>query len=220
MPRDSSELPGAERFLPVRKSLTALRDAVDGCRGCPLYKDAIQAVFGEGPASARLVLIGEVPGDQEDRQGRPFVGPAGRVLDDALDAAGLDRDEVYLTNAVKHFKYTMRGKRRIHARPRASEIEACKPWLEHELADVDPDAILLLGAVAVSSVLGSKVKVLRDRGKRLDTPLGATFVTVHPASVLRAGDGRDEARAAFFADVAAVARYLARAARPTRRAAG
>jgi uracil-DNA glycosylase family protein len=208
------ELPGAEAYLPRRRTLPALREAVDGCRGCPLYRDATQAVFGEGAARARLVVVGEQPGDAEDKAGQPFVGPAGRLLDEALAAAGIARADVYVTNAVKHFKYTMRGKRRIHSKPRPVEVRACKPWLVAELAAVRPDAVLLLGATAVASLLGTAVRVLRDRGQRLTTPLaGATFVTVHPAAVLRAGDDRAAAEAAFKADVAAVGAWLeARAA--------
>src|SRR4051812_30568380 len=178
------EIPGAEAFLPARRSLNALREAANGCRGCPLYRDATQAVFGEGRTAARLLIVGEQPGGAEDRTGHPFVGPAGRLLDEALAAARIDRREVYVTNAVKHFKYSMRGKRRIHSKRRGAEVQACRPWLEAELAAVKPEAVLLLGATAVSSLLGAKVKVLRDRGKLLATPIGAaTFVTVHPAAV-------------------------------------
>lgn len=203
------ELAGAEAFLPRRRTLPALREAVDGCRGCPLYRDATQAVFGAGTSTARLVIVGEAPGDVEDREGVPFVGPAGRLLDDALAAAAIERRRVYLTNAVKHFKYTMRGKRRIHSKPRPPEVRACRPWLAAELAAVEPEAVLLLGATAVASLLGTSVRVLRDRGARLTTALGPTFVTVHPAAVLRAGDERAAAQAAFFADVAAVGAWLA-----------
>jgi DNA polymerase len=215
--RMADDMPGAEAFIPVRRTLPSMRAAVDGCRGCPLYRDATQAVFGEGAARARLVIVGEQPGDVEDRSGHPFVGPAGRLLDEALAAAGLDRRSVYLTNAVKHFKYTMRGKRRIHAKPRAGEVEACRPWLEAELGVIEPEAVLLLGATAVASLLGTSVKVLRDRGKRLSTAVAdATFVTVHPAAVLRAGDDRAAAQAAFFADVATAAAWLAKGAKPKR----
>ncbi|HVV85591.1 MAG TPA: UdgX family uracil-DNA binding protein [Kofleriaceae bacterium] len=205
----ADDCPGAQAFLPARRTLRTLRDAVDGCRGCPLYRDATQAVFGEGASAARLVIVGEQPGDAEDRAGQPFVGPAGRLLDEALVAARIARREVYITNAVKHFKYTMRGKRRIHSKPRAAEVQACRPWLDAELAAIGPEAVLLLGATAVSSLLGSKVKVLRDRGRRLSTAVAAaTFVTVHPAAVLRAGDDREAAQAAFFADLAVVGAYL------------
>lgn len=205
--------PGAEPFLPARRSLRVLAEAVGGCRGCPLYRDATQAVFGEGPASARLMIVGEQPGDVEDRAGHPFVGPAGRLLDEVLAEAGFARGEVYLTNAVKHFKYSLRGKRRVHARPRPPEVEACKPWLEAELAALAPQALLLLGATAAASLLGGSVKVLRDRGRLLTTPLAAaTFVTVHPSAVLRAGDARGPARAAFLADIVAVRRWMSSAA--------
>jgi DNA polymerase len=195
----------AEPFVPKRRTLPALRAAVQGCRGCDLYRDATQAVFGEGSPHARILLVGEQPGDAEDLAGRPFVGPSGRVLDDALAAAGIPRDDAYVTNIVKHFKFTRRGKRRIHARPTRAEQEACRPWLGAELALVKPAIVILLGATAAQAILGASFKVSEERGKLVDSPL-ARFVmaTVHPSSVLRAPDdeARRAARAAFFADLA------------------
>lgn len=211
-PRD---FPGAERFLPARHTIPVLRDAVQACHGCPLYKHATQAVFGEGKARARVMMIGEAPGDFEDREGHPFVGPAGRLLDEALAAAHLDRKDVFLTNAVKHFKYTMRGKRRIHDKPNRYEVAACKPWLATELEVVAPDIVVLLGATAAQALLGSSFRVTKSRGVALETDLARwTFATLHPSAVLRAPDAakRREQRAAFFADIALVAKYLAKPA--------
>ena len=201
------DTPGAQSFLPAEHTLSALRGAVATCRGCPLYRDATQAVFGEGRAHARVMMIGEQPGDAEDLAGRPFVGPAGRVLDGALAAAGIPRDEVYVTNVVKHFKFTRRGKRRIHERPTHYEVAACRPWLAGELAQVAPDIVVVLGATAAQSLLGRAFRVTRERGIERATPLAPhTFATVHPASVLRAPDEaqREEARMAFFADLRVV----------------
>lgn len=201
------EIPGAAAFVPARHSLPALRAAVHTCRGCTLYKNATQAVFGEGLPGARVMLIGEQPGDSEDLAGKPFVGPAGRLLDDALEAAGIPRADAFVTNAVKHFKYTLRGKRRIHDKPTRHEIEACRPWLDAELEVVKPDIVVLLGATAAQGLLGAKFRVTQSRGVPLDTELARfTFATVHPASVLRAPDDelRREARAAFFADLSVV----------------
>jgi uracil-DNA glycosylase len=195
----------AQAFLPARRELPILREAVQGCRGCSLYKDATQAVFGEGGRGAAIMLIGEQPGDSEDLAGRPFVGPAGRLLDEALEAAGIPRAEAYVTNVVKHFKFTRRGKRRIHSKPTRAEQEACKPWLGAELEVVKPSIVVLLGATAAQALLGPKFKVTAQRGTLIDSPL-ARFVlaTVHPSSVLRAPDDeqRRAARAAFFADLA------------------
>src|SRR6185503_2663542 len=152
-PRPSpDEVPGAESFLPAKHTLPALRAAIPTCRGCPLYKDATQAVFGEGSASSKVMLIGEVPGDREDLAGKPFVGPAGRLLDEALALAAIPRDQVYVTNAVKHFKFTRRGKRRIHDNPTRYEIAACKPWLHAELEVIRPDIVVLLGATAAQAL--------------------------------------------------------------------
>ena len=204
--------PGAEAFLPASPTLPALRAAVPACRGCPLYQGATQAVFGEGSPDARLVLVGEVPGDAEDRAGHPFVGPAGQLLDDALAAAGIARGDVYITNAVKHFKFEPRGKRRIHKTPTRYEVRACKPWLEAELAALAPEIVVVLGATAAQALLGPSFRVTRSRGQ----PIACGFArrcavaTVHPASVLRApdDDARAEARARFFADLAGVGALL------------
>lgn len=197
--------------MPPRRSLSALRDAVQACRGCPLYRHATQAVFGEGSKTAHIMMIGEQPGDAEDRAGRPFVGPAGRVLDDALAFAGIVRDEVYVTNTVKHFKYTMRGKRRIHSRPTRYEIAACHPWLRAELEQVRPEIVVLLGATAAQALLGMQFRVTRSRGVALETELARwTFATVHPSSVLRASgeDARRQARQQFFDDIAVVGEHF------------
>jgi uracil-DNA glycosylase family protein len=205
------EFPGAEPFLPPRHSLVALRAAVQACRGCPLFHGTTQAVFGEGPKSSHVMLIGEQPGDAEDRSGRPFVGPAGRLLDDALAFADIPRDEVYVTNAVKHFKHTLRGKRRIHARPTRYEIEACRPWLRSELEELRPEIVVLLGATAAQALFGAQFRVTKSRGVALENQLARwTFATVHPSSVLRArGDeARREARERFFEDIAVVGEYF------------
>jgi DNA polymerase len=181
---------------PATRDLEALNAAVAACTGCDLYIHATQTVFGEGPARAPLMLVGEQPGDHEDLEGRPFVGPAGGVLDRALALAGIARDKVYLTNAVKHFKWKPKGKRRIHETPRASEMRACRPWLEAEVDAVAPQLLVCLGSVAVSSVLGSGHKVLSQRGQVLESGLGPAMITVHPSSILRVEDP-DEKNAAF-----------------------
>jgi uracil-DNA glycosylase len=206
-PTRPSELPGAERFLPAERSLDALRAAVPACRGCPLYQGATQAVFGEGSERAHVMLIGEQPGDSEDLAGRPFVGPAGRLLDEGLAAAGIPRSDAYVTNVVKHFKFTRRGKRRIHDKPTRYEVEACRPWLDRELAQVRPDIVVVLGATAAQALFGSAFRVTKERGVERETPLAThTFATVHPASVLRApdDDARAVAREALFADLRVV----------------
>lgn len=200
-------MPGAQSFVPAERSLRALRTAVVTCRGCPLYRHATQAVFGEGGTHARVMMIGEQPGDSEDLAGRPFVGPAGRVLDGALAAAGIPREDVYVTNVVKHFKFTRRGKRRIHDKPTQYEVAACRPWLTGELELVAPDIVVVLGATAAQSLLGRMFRVTKERGVERVTSLAPhTFATVHPASVLRAPDEaqREEARLAFVADLQAV----------------
>jgi len=191
--------------------MASLREAASGCRACPLWKDATQTVFGEGPAKAAVVLVGEQPGDREDLEGRPFVGPAGRVLDDALADAGIERKQVYLTNAVKHFKWKARGKRRIHQKPNAEEIAACRPWLDAELAVVKPDVLVALGATAAQALLGRGFRVTRERGVPVDSDLAPTVLaTVHPSSILRARDEaeRREAYEAFVADLRAVTKLL------------
>lgn len=204
--------PGAERFLPESTSLQALRKASAGCEGCGLYRDATQTVFGAGPAHARVVMLGEQPGDQEDRQGQPFVGPAGRVLDRALDEVGIDRDEVYVSNVVKHFKFTTEAgrKRRIHQKPSRIEIVACRPWWLAELQAIEPDVVVCLGATAAQAVLGSGFRVTRQRGQLVEIPDHETIRglgTVHPSSVLRAPD-RESAYAGFRDDMAVVAGEL------------
>ena len=201
----------AAPLVPERPTVTKLREAAAGCRACRLWKDATRTVFGEGPAKAAVMLVGEQPGDREDREGRPFVGPAGRVLDDALAEAGIDRGEVYLTNAVKHFKWRAGGKRRIHQKPNAEEIAACRPWLDAELAVVKPDVLVALGATAAQALLGRGFRVTRERGVPVDSDLAPNVLaTVHPSSILRARDEaeRREAYAAFVADLRAVAKLL------------
>jgi len=174
-----------------------------GCQNCDLYKNATQTVFGRGATDARLILVGEQPGDQEDKAGEPFVGPAGRILDQALAEVGLGRDDVYITNAVKHFKWTAKGKRRIHQRPSAREAAACKPWLEAELAAVDPTVIVILGATAGQALFGSKFRVGAARGRVLDLGGRAAIATIHPSAVLRVQEpaDRDEQYAGLVADL-------------------
>jgi uracil-DNA glycosylase family protein len=204
---------GAEDYLPDGRSLKALREAAAECRGCGLWKDATQTVFGEGPRSAEVVMVGEQPGDREDLEGRPFVGPAGRILDRALEEAGIDRGAVFVTNAVKHFKFTPRGKRRIHKRPAAEEIAACRPWLDAEMEAVKPKALVALGATAAQALLGRQFRVSRQRGVPVDSPLAPlVMATVHPSSILRADDeDREDAMAALVADLRVLARELRKA---------
>ena len=183
----------AAAFLPARLTLTSLREASRGCTACPLWRTGTQTVFGEGLKRARLLLVGEQPGDKEDLAGRPFVGPAGRLLDEALTEVGIARGAVYVTNAVKHFKWEPRGKRRIHQKPSRSEIAACRPWVEAELAVVRPEVLVCLGATAAQALLGRDVRVTRDRGRPLESELApVALATVHPSSILRAPD--DESR--------------------------
>jgi len=195
-------------------SLKALREEAAGCRACPLWQTGTQTVFGEGSARAEVLLVGEQPGDQEDRAGRPFVGPAGRVLDEALGLAGIDRSETYVTNAVKHFKWTARGKRRIHAKPVWSEIAACRPWLDGELAAVRPRVLVCLGATAAQSLLGRQFRVTKQRGAWVESEL-AEFVTatIHPSAILRmrTDDERHEEMAKLVEDLKLVSAVLARA---------
>ncbi len=181
---------------PPIRSINGLADAAQDCQACPLYKNATQAVFGEGPSGAQMVLIGEQPGDAEDLAGHPFVGPAGGVLDKALEQAGVDRTLVYVTNAVKHFKWEPRGKRRIHMKPRVSEIKACKPWLDAELARIKPAVIVCMGTTAVQSLLGPKITIAKAKGQILESPFGPVVVTRHPSSVLRMRE-REERQAAL-----------------------
>jgi uracil-DNA glycosylase family protein len=191
---------GAARFLPDQLDLAALRRAAAGCEGCDLYRNATQTVFGEGPPEARFMLVGEQPGDQEDRKGAPFVGPAGRILDQGLEEAGIEREDVYVTNAVKHFSFTLRGKRRIHQKPTAAEIDACHPWLDAELAAVHPKVVVVLGATAARALLGREFRVSRQRGEAVPLGEALAVATIHPSAVLRAPD-RDEAYAGFLADL-------------------
>jgi len=201
----------AAPFVPARPTLRTAKLAASGCTGCDLYKRATQTVFGEGPTDAAVVFVGEQPGDAEDLAGKPFVGPAGRVFDQALEAVGIARNRVYVTNVVKHFKWEPRGKRRIHAKPRVSEIRACRPWLEAELAIIKPRALVCLGATAAQALLGSTFKVSTARGKFIESPLAPlVMATVHPSSVLRAqtDEDRHEAMKAFVADLKTLARRL------------
>jgi uracil-DNA glycosylase len=196
-----------------RKILTQKRDEAAGCRRCHLWKRGTQTVFGEGPPNARLMLVGEQPGDQEDLAGEPFVGPAGQLLREALEEAGLAPAEVYLTNAVKHFKWQPRGKRRIHEKPNREEVLACRMWLDEEIDNVRPEMIVALGATAANSLLGSAAKVTRDRGKFFESTLAPLVsVTVHPSSILRAPDSaaRRIARSDFIRDLKNFARKLGR----------
>ena len=201
----------AADFIPPRPTLKSAREGAKNCRGCDLWKIGTQTVFGEGPRRAALMLIGEQPGDAEDLSGRPFVGPAGRLLDRALAAAGIDRASVYLTNAVKHFKWEPRGKRRIHKKPRASEVSACRPWLDTEIALVKPRVIVCLGATAAQALLGAAFKVTQHRGRIVPSPLPArVLATVHPSSILRAPDdkARREEMKRFTDDLREAARAL------------
>jgi uracil-DNA glycosylase len=200
--------------------MKALVDAAKGCRGCELYRDATQTVFGEGAPGAEVMLVGEQPGDREDREGRPFVGPAGRLLDDALDEAGIDRADVYLTNVVKHFKFEPRGKRRIHRKPDLAEQLACRPWLEAELDAVHPDVLVLLGATAAQALLGRDFRVTTQRGTWVEAPYAPRVTaTVHPSSILRAPDDTRAERALFIRDLAMVAGELERLHRGSGRSA-
>jgi uracil-DNA glycosylase len=206
------EATSARPFLPERRTLPALREAVQYCRGCDLYKRASQAVFGEGSPRARLVLVGEMPGDREDRAGRPFVGPAGRVLDEALAEAGIPRQDAYVTNAVKHFKWEPRGKLRLHKTPNAAEVRACRPWLDVELGLIRPDALVALGGTAARALFGPSFRVSVERGRPVPSDL-ARFVTatVHPSAVLRrpsSAERREEMRR-LVEDLRGVARVLA-----------
>jgi uracil-DNA glycosylase family protein len=202
----------ATPFLPEQRNLKTLRDAAAGCRGCHLWRGATQTVFGEGLKRSHVMFVGEQPGDQEDRQGRPFVGPAGRELDRALEAVGIARDDVYITNVVKHFKFEERGRRRIHQTPKRFEIDACRPWLEEELRVVDPSALVLLGATAAKALLGSSFRLTQHRGELLDSDLAPIVTaTIHPSAILRAPDdaARVEQRESFAEDLRVVARALA-----------
>lgn len=185
----SAKLAGAAQFVPAHPSLRALQKAVQTCHGCDLYLHATQAVLGEGPVSARIMMVGEEPGNEEDIQGHPFVGPAGKLLDRALADAGIDRQKIYLTNAVKHFKFEERGKRRLHKKPAVSEIKACRPWLEAEVKLIKPEIIVCLGATAVQSILGPSYRLTKERGKFVSHPWAPhVTATIHPSAILRAPD--------------------------------
>jgi uracil-DNA glycosylase len=198
-------------LIPSKGSLQELREASKTCKNCDLWKLGTQTVFGEGPAHSKLMLVGEQPGDQEDLAGKPFVGPAGKLLDSALVEAGIDRKKVYVTNAVKHFKWEPRGKRRIHKKPNAAEIAACRPWLDAEIAVIRPKIIVCLGATAAQSLLGKDFRVTQHRGEFIESPLAPHVAgTVHPSSILRAPDenARHEEMARFIADLKKFARAL------------
>jgi DNA polymerase len=205
------DLTTAAPLVPERATLPKLREAAAGCTACDLYKLGTQTVFGEGAQASEVMFVGEQPGDQEDRAGRPFVGPAGRVLDEGMEAAGIDRRSAYVTNAVKHFKWQARGKRRIHQKPNAFEQAACRPWLEAELEAVRPRVLVLLGATAAQSLLGSSFRVTKMRGVPVASDLAPTVLaTVHPSSILRAPDeeARRQAMADFVSDLRVVAEAL------------
>ena len=212
--RASGTTGSAADFIPPNPTLPRLRAAAAKCRGCDLWFDATQTVFGEGAAEAEVMFVGEQPGDEEDRQGRPFVGPAGRLLDAALDAAGIDRRKVYVTNAVKHFKFSRKEtiKRRLHKKPNAKEIRACRPWLEEEIRVVRPRLIVALGSTAAQTLMGRDFRVTQGRGKVVQSEwAGPVLATMHPSSVLRTPDeDRENARREFFRDIERVAKELAR----------
>ncbi|HZA57520.1 MAG TPA: UdgX family uracil-DNA binding protein [Candidatus Udaeobacter sp.] len=208
----ASKLPtSAADFLPARRTLEALRDAAHSCKGCDLYKNATQTVFGEGPQKASVVFVGEQPGDQEDRQGHPFVGPAGRLLDKALVEARIPRDEVYVTNAVKHFKWIWRGKRRLHQKPAIRQVTACKPWLEAEFEALRPKIVICMGATAAQAVLGKTVLITKERGKFIDLQAGLViFITIHPSAIYRhrEKDEQDKEYRRFASEMKQVQRKL------------
>jgi DNA polymerase len=201
------ETESAAAYVPERPTLDRLREAAAGCRGCHLWERATQTVFGEGARAAEVMFIGEQPGDQEDLAGKPFVGPAGRILDQALEEAGIDRRQTYVTNVVKHFKWQPRGKRRIHQKPNWAEMAACRPWLEAELDLVGPDVVVCLGATAAQALIGRDFRVSRQRGELVDSPLARyVLATVHPSSILRQRDdaSREAEYAAFVEDLRVV----------------
>jgi uracil-DNA glycosylase len=198
----------AAPLVPERPSLKKLKDSAAGCKACPLWETGTQTVFGEGAASAEIILVGEQPGDQEDLAGKPFVGPAGRLLDKALEEAGIDRKLAYVTNVVKHFKWQPRGKRRIHQKPNAAEVAACRPWLDAELALLKPKVLVCLGATAAQALLGRQFRVSKDRGVPVDSELApVVMATVHPSSILRSDD-REAEMAMFVEDLRRVAEVL------------
>ena len=211
----SSNILGAAKYVPSGATLPQLREAAQKCKGCELYRNATQAVLGEGPSSARILMVGEQPGDKEDVAGKPFVGPAGALLDRALADAGIDRSDVYVTNAVKHFKFEERGKRRIHKKPSETEILACRPWLDAELSHVKPEIVVCLGATAAHAFIGKKHQLLKERGRFFEHPMVKTVTaTLHPSAILRAPDAeqRHAAYDDFVKDLKAVRQKLQTAA--------
>jgi len=212
-PPSSCEITGsAADFVPSKLELPVLAKAAAKCRGCPIYCNATHVVFGEGPSNASVIFVGEQPGDQEDLAGKPFVGPAGRILNEAMEQAGIDRSQAYVTNAVKHFKWEPRGKRRLHSKPSAREVAACRPWLEAEIKVIQPKMIVCLGATASQSLMGSAFRVTRERGKPIaNTPWAPWLLaTVHPSSILRIPDAsaREQAKEDFVSDLKVVAKQL------------
>jgi uracil-DNA glycosylase family protein len=197
MATEMIENTSARDFLPKKLTLESLHQAAKNCKGCDLYRNANQTVFGEGPIRAIVMLIGEQPGDIEDQKGKPFVGPAGRILDRALEEARISRDQVYVTNAVKHFKWIWRGKRRLHQKPSVRQVAACRPWLEVEIEVVQPELLVCMGGTAAQSVVGKPVPIMKERGKFIDSALGKlAFVTIHPSAILRQRD-QDEREQEF-----------------------
>jgi DNA polymerase len=207
----------AAAFVPRARDLRSLERAAQRCTGCPLYRDTTQTVFGRGPERARLILVGEQPGDREDIEGEPFVGPAGRVLWECLDAADIDRADVYVTNAVKHFKHDRRGKRRIHQRPTTAEVNACHPWLDAELAVVDSPVVVALGAVAVRALFGKTLRIGASRGRSFELGNRLAFITFHPSAVLRGEERADELRDGLVDDLRLAGRAASRTGRERKR---
>jgi uracil-DNA glycosylase family protein len=205
----------AASLIPPRAGLPKLREAAGGCKACELWRSGTQTVFGEGTSAADVKFVGEQPGDREDRAGKPFVGPAARVLDEAMEEAGIDRTKAYVTNVVKHFKWTARGKRRIHARPNWSEIAACRPWLEAELEAVKPHVLVCLGATAAQALLGRDFRVTKQRGQPVDSDLAPVAIaTIHPSAILRMEDDeREDEMRAFVDDLRVVSSFLPESAR-------
>ncbi len=211
MDRDKMKRGAAAGYLPDERNFAALQSAAADCRACPLWERGTRTVFGEGLSESRIILVGEQPGDSEDKQGRPFVGPAGRMLDEALAEAGIDRREAYVTNVVKHFKWVQKGRLRLHQKPNAREIGACLPWLDAEIELIRPEVLVALGATAAQALLGREVRVTRDRGRFLPSPFAPfATVTVHPSSILRAPTGEQRRRgfAGFVDDLRLVAAVL------------
>jgi uracil-DNA glycosylase family protein len=209
----------AADFLPAHLTLKALRESARSCKGCDLYKNATQTVFGEGPQKADVIFVGEQPGDQEDRQGRPFVGPAGRLLDKALAAARISREQIYVTNAVKHFKWIWRGKRRLHQKPVVRQVMACKPWLEAEFEVLKPKIVVCMGTTAAQAVLGKTVLITRERGKFIESDSGlVTFITIHPSAIYRQRDRSEQEKEydRFAEEMKLVSRKLRGLTRDTR----